>query len=135
MAPKTNKPKTLRIVLERRSIGLRFVMARLDGAALRKAWPEWNHRRVKGTINGFAFRTTLFPGGEGALLFLVVNRQMQAGARVKAGDAVKLVLEPDNAELEPLPAELERALKPGQGRGAVVREADALDAQGLCATT
>ncbi len=60
-------------------------MARLDGVALRTAWPEWNHRRVTGTINGFAFRTTLFPAQKGALLSLVVNRAMQAGAGVKAG--------------------------------------------------
>ena len=111
MASTRTKPKTLQIVLERRAVGLNFVMARLDGTALRKAWPEWTDRRVKGTINGFAFRTTLFPAQKGTLLFLVVNREMQSGAGVKAGDTVKLRLEPDLEASNPIPAELERGLK------------------------
>ncbi|HVZ83310.1 MAG TPA: YdeI/OmpD-associated family protein [Terracidiphilus sp.] len=106
-----NKPQTFQIVLERRAVGLQFVMARLDGMALRKAWPEWKNRRVMGTMNGYAFRSTLFPAQKGALLFLVVNREMQAGAHVKAGNTVKLRLEPDMDALYAIPVELERALK------------------------
>jgi len=71
------KPKALVVVLERHKIGLPYVVARLDAAALRKAWPEWANRRVKGEINGVALRTTLFPARQGAELVLVVNRKMQ----------------------------------------------------------
>jgi hypothetical protein len=53
----TLKAKTLEAVLEEAERRPRFVMARLDGAALRKAWPAWTDRRVQGQINGFAFRT------------------------------------------------------------------------------
>lgn len=111
MASTRTKPLTFQIVLERRAVGLNFVMARLDGAALRKAWPEWKNRRVKGAINGFAFRTTLFPAQKGALQFLLVNREMQAGARVKAGDTVKVQLEPDVEAPVAMPVELERMLR------------------------
>ncbi|HZB87140.1 MAG TPA: YdeI/OmpD-associated family protein [Terracidiphilus sp.] len=105
------KAKTFEVVLERHAIGLRFVVARLDGAALRKAWPEWKDRRVKGTINGVDLRTTLFPARQGAEMVLIVNRALQKGARAGPGDRVKLRLEPDGGALEPIPAELLQALK------------------------
>ena len=65
---------------------------------LKKAWPEWHSRRVRGEINGFAFRTSLFPGPGGQGHVLVVNKQMQAGAKAKAGDKVQIRLEPDLEE-------------------------------------
>jgi len=41
--------------------------------------------RVRGTVNGFAFRTSLFPMR--AALSICWNRAMQAGAGVGLGDA------------------------------------------------
>lgn len=51
---------------------------------------------VKGTINGFAFRTSVFPTGDGSH-FMMVNKAMQAGAKAEAGDTVRVVFEKDTA--------------------------------------
>ena len=58
--------------------------------------------RVRGTVNGFAFRTSLFPDARGDF-HLLVNRRMQAGAGVGLGDAAEFRLQPD---LDPREAEL-----------------------------
>lgn len=105
------KAKTLEAVLEEAGRRPRFVVARLDGATLRKAWPAWTDRRVQGQINGFAFRTTLLSAKKGAELVLLVNRKMQAGAKAGLGDRVHLRLEPDEANGPEVPEELTDALK------------------------
>ncbi|HUK23458.1 MAG TPA: YdeI/OmpD-associated family protein [Terriglobales bacterium] len=48
---------------------------------------------VKGTINGFPFRSSLMNMGEGHMM--VVNAELRAGARCKAGDTVAVVMELD----------------------------------------
>ena len=48
---------------------------------------------VKGTINGFPFRSSLMNMGDGHMM--VVNAQMRAGAQCKAGDTVKVLMEVD----------------------------------------
>lgn len=50
---------------------------------------------VRGTINGFKFRSSLMPMG--GCHRMVVNQTMRHGAGVKAGDKVKVVLERDEA--------------------------------------
>jgi hypothetical protein len=49
---------------------------------------------VKGEINGFPFRTCLFPTAEGRHI-LLVNKRMQKAARVKAGASAHFQLELD----------------------------------------
>jgi hypothetical protein len=49
---------------------------------------------VKGEINGFPFRSSIFPMG-GGKFYMVVNREMREGAKVKAGQTVELVMEKD----------------------------------------
>ena len=51
---------------------------------------------VRGTINGFAFRSSLMPMG--GCHGMAVNRTMRAGAKAKAGDVVEVVLERDLEE-------------------------------------
>jgi hypothetical protein len=51
---------------------------------------------IKGTINGFAFRSSLMNMGSGHCT--VVNNEMRAGAKVKAGDTVSIVIELDDAK-------------------------------------
>jgi uncharacterized protein YdeI (YjbR/CyaY-like superfamily) len=58
--------------------------------------------RVRGEVNGFAFRTSLFPDVRGGF-YLLVNRAMQVGAGVALGEAAEFRLE---ADLEPREAEL-----------------------------
>lgn len=50
---------------------------------------------VRGTINGFAFRSSLMPMD--GCHKMVVNRTMREGAGVKAGDTVTVVMERDPA--------------------------------------
>jgi|ERR1700733_5298368 uncharacterized protein YdeI (YjbR/CyaY-like superfamily) len=94
---KPGSRKSFRAVLEATGTRPRFVMARVP-LDLKKTWPDWKNRRVRGAINGFAFRTTLFPFAKGTGHVLLVNKKMQAGARATAGDAVQIQIEPD---LEP----------------------------------
>jgi uncharacterized protein YdeI (YjbR/CyaY-like superfamily) len=75
---------------------------------VRKTWGEKTKLRVKGEINGFAFRTSLFSTGKGRH-FLLVNKKMQAGAGVGFGDAAEFRLEPDTEErVAGVPPELRR---------------------------
>src|SRR5881394_3459631 len=46
---------------------------------------------VRGTVNGYPFRSSLCNMGHG--YFMVVNKQMRAGAKCKAGDVVEVVLQ------------------------------------------
>src|SRR5271169_144406 len=48
---------------------------------------------VKGTINGFPFRSSLMNMGDGHMM--AVNAQMRAGGQCKAGDTVSVVMELD----------------------------------------
>ena len=48
---------------------------------------------VKGTINGFPFRSSLMNMGDGHMM--VVNAQLRAGAKCKAGDTVAVLMELD----------------------------------------
>lgn len=76
-----------------------------------KAWPKRNRLRVKGAINGFAFRTSLFTSALGGHV-LMVNKQMQKGAKVSLGGLAEIVLEPDFEERPVLvPAEFAKLLK------------------------
>jgi uncharacterized protein YdeI (YjbR/CyaY-like superfamily) len=109
------KPKTFRALLEPAGNGLNWVIARVpfDPA---KVWPVRKGRRVRGEINGFAFRTSLFPASGGKSHVLLVNKKMQAGARAKPGETAQFRLEPDLEEREPtVPAELAKALRADRG--------------------
>ncbi len=66
--------------------------------------------KVKGEINGFAFRTSLFPTGKG-YHYLLVNKRMQAGAGARPGSVAQFRLEPDTEKrVATVPAELQRVL-------------------------
>lgn len=109
MNPSTSK--SFRAVLESTGTSLHWVIARIP-LDLKKAWPAWRSRRVRGEVNGFAFRTSLFPSSSGSGHVLLVNKQMQAGACAKAGDKVQIRLEPDLDEPGfAVPRELKSALK------------------------
>ena len=100
-----------RAVLEALGNELRWVIARIpfDPA---KQWPERRGNRVRGEINGFAFRTSLFPYPQTGGRMLLVNKRMQAGAKARVGSKVEITLEPDFEERPALmPPELEKELK------------------------
>jgi hypothetical protein len=64
---------------------------------------------VRGTINGFPFRSSLMPMGGGYCM--AVNKTMREGAKAEAGDEVEVVLERDAEERTiEAPAELKKEL-------------------------
>jgi uncharacterized protein YdeI (YjbR/CyaY-like superfamily) len=105
------KIKSFTAVLEPLRNGLGWVIARIP-FDVAKAWPERRRLRVRGEIEGFAFRTSLFAASDGQGHFLLVNKKMQAGAKATVGSRVRIRLEPDLEERAVVtPPELERALK------------------------
>ena len=64
---------------------------------------------VKGTINGFPFRSSLMNMGDGHRM--VVNADLRAGAKCAAGDTVSVVMELDTAARKvELPAYLKKVI-------------------------
>ena len=67
---------------------------------------------VRGTINGFPFRSSIFPMGKDGCHMMAVNRGMREGARAKAGDIVSIAMERDDEpRVVTPPADLARALE------------------------
>jgi uncharacterized protein YdeI (YjbR/CyaY-like superfamily) len=99
-----------RALLEPEGTALNWVIARVPFAP-EKVWKTRHGKRVKGTINGFAFRTSLF-GSAAKGYCVLVNKAMQKGARVYAGGMAEFVLEPDLEERNAtVPPELAKLLK------------------------
>lgn len=101
--------KSFQATLQRIDSPLKWVMVRVPFDA-GKVWGKHGQIKVQGEINGFAFRTSLFPDGKGGHR-LLVNKQMQRGANAAPGMAARFRLEPDNAKrVVIVPAEFQRAL-------------------------
>jgi uncharacterized protein YdeI (YjbR/CyaY-like superfamily) len=101
--------KSFEATLERGSSRLNWVIVRVP-LDVSKVWGKRGMLRVKGTINSFAFRTSLFPTGKGDHV-LLVNKRMQAGGKASVGAVARFHLEPDTEErVVTVPAELEMAL-------------------------
>ena len=65
---------------------------------------------VAGTINGFPFRNSLMPEGDGTHS-MMVNKALQSGAGIKVGDMVTVVMDIDREKrVVKVPAELAAAL-------------------------
>jgi len=76
-----------------------------------KVWGMRGPIKVKGKVNGYAFRTSLFPAREGGHI-LPVNTRMQKGARAAVDSIAYFQLELDREERTvALPVEIERILK------------------------
>jgi uncharacterized protein YdeI (YjbR/CyaY-like superfamily) len=108
---KSSAAKTFTALLEPDGTRLRWVVARVP-FDIAKVWPKRRGRSVRGTIEGFAFRTTLFPYAQGGGLVLLVNKKMQAAAGTHVGGKVRITLEPDLEEREiTIPQEVQKELK------------------------
>src|ERR1700761_3237744 len=104
------KPKTFRTTLEKVSTTPTWVIARLPFDP-KKSWPDWPNRRVRGTLKGFAFRTSLL-STKGQGYWFVVYKKMLAGAGAKPGDKVEVRIEPDpEAQVYNEPKELTAVLR------------------------
>jgi hypothetical protein len=65
---------------------------------------------VKGTLNGFAYRSSLFPSG-GSGHEMLINKELQRGAEVGPGDIVRVEMEPDTEPREvAIPSDFRQAL-------------------------
>jgi hypothetical protein len=65
---------------------------------------------VRGTINGFPFRSSVFPMG-GGNHYMAVNRATREGAGAKGGDSVSVVMEVDTEpRVVAVPADFKKAL-------------------------
>ncbi len=66
---------------------------------------------VAGTMNGFPFRNSLMPEGDGKHS-MTVSKELMAGAKARAGEMVKVTMKVDDApRVVEVPGELEAALK------------------------
>lgn len=101
--------KSFRATLERLRSNLGWIIIWIP-FNVKKVWGTRGRLRVRGEINGFAFRTSLFPTRKGEH-FLLVNKKMQAGGHASEGTRAEFLLEPDTEErVVAVPAELKRIL-------------------------
>jgi hypothetical protein len=106
-----SQAKSFHAVLEPLHGGLGWVIARVP-FDVAKAWPVRRGLRVRGEIEGFAFRTSLFRYSDREGHFLLVNKKMQKAAGASIGSRVHISLEPDLEErVAAMPPELAHALK------------------------
>jgi hypothetical protein len=99
--------KTFRATLERIQSRLGWTIIRIP-FDVGKIWGTRGQLRVKGEINGFAFRTSLFPARGGGQI-LLVNKNMQQGGDARQGMSARFHLEPDlEKRIAVVPAELKR---------------------------
>ena len=83
-------------------------------------WGLRGQTKVKGEINGFVFRTSLFPTREGRH-FLLVNKHMQKGARAVEGSVARFQMELDRKKRTvTVPDELKRYSQAGWLASALV---------------
>jgi uncharacterized protein YdeI (YjbR/CyaY-like superfamily) len=110
MATAKATQKTFDAFLERGGDALNWTIVRVP-VDVAKVWGVRGQLKVTGQINGFPFRTSLFPTGKGSHI-LLVNKKMQAGGKVQQGMKAKFLLQPDLTQREvSVPEELVRVLK------------------------
>jgi uncharacterized protein YdeI (YjbR/CyaY-like superfamily) len=109
------KPK-LKLVAKSFKAALEPIPSRLGWIIIRipfdvpKVWRTRGNVRVKGEINGFAFRASVFPTSKGYHCMLI-KRSMQTGANAFLGDTAHFRLVPDTTKhVTSVPPELQRIL-------------------------
>jgi uncharacterized protein YdeI (YjbR/CyaY-like superfamily) len=101
--------KSFKATLERMPSNLGWVIVRIP-LDVPRVWGVRGMLKVRGEINGFEFRTSLFPTGKG-YHYLLVNKRMQAGAGVSCGDSAQFRLEPDTTKrVVIVPSEFQKIL-------------------------
>ena len=101
--------KSFKATLERLRSNLGWVVIWIP-FKVHKVWGSRGRLKIRGEINGFPFRTSLFPTRKGEH-FLLVNKKMQEGANAVEGSTAEFLLEPDTEErIVVVPAELKNIL-------------------------
>ena len=93
--PAKSTTRTFEAVLEHSGNSLNWIIIRVP-FDVAKTWGKRGQLKVAGEINGFPFRTSLFPTGSGTHFF-IVNKKMQAGGKASPGMKARLRLAPDTA--------------------------------------
>jgi uncharacterized protein YdeI (YjbR/CyaY-like superfamily) len=108
MKPKPKRvAKSFKATLEPIPSRLGWVIIRIP-FDVPKVWGTHAMVRVKGEINGFAFRAPVFPTSKGYHCMLI-KKSMQTGANAFLGDTAHFRLEPDTAKrVATIPPELQR---------------------------
>lgn len=102
--------KTFDAYLERGGDRLNWTIVRVP-VDVARVWGVRGQLKVMGQINGFEFRTSLFPTGKGDHI-LMVNKKMQAGGKVQVAMKAHFVIQPDLAPRKvEVSKELERVLQ------------------------
>jgi uncharacterized protein YdeI (YjbR/CyaY-like superfamily) len=102
--------KSFQATLERGGGALNWVIVRIP-FDVSKLWGKRGQLRVRGEINGFVFRTSLFPTGDGRHI-LLVNKGMQKGGRAGLGVTARFRLAPDTEKRKvAMPLELKSAFE------------------------
>ena len=108
--PAKSTARTFEAVLEHSGNSLNWIIIRVP-FDVAKTWGTRGQLKVAGEINGFPFRTSLFPTGSGTHFF-IVNKKMQAGGKASPGMKARLRLTPDTASRNiESPQELLRMLR------------------------
>ena len=101
--------KSFKATLEHIPSKLGWVIIRIP-FDVSKVWGTRGNVRVKGEINGFAFRASVFPTSKGYHCMLI-KRSMQTGASASVGETAQFRIEPDTAKrVATVPPELQRIL-------------------------
>jgi hypothetical protein len=108
-----SKPKSIaksfNATLERIPSRLNWVFVRIP-FDVSKTWGTRAKVRVKGEINAFAFRASVFPTSKGYHC-LLIKKSMQTGANAGVGDTAHFRIVPDTAKpVAAIPPELQRIL-------------------------
>jgi uncharacterized protein YdeI (YjbR/CyaY-like superfamily) len=113
--PKKSKPdsptaRSFQATLERMRSRLHWTIVRIPFDAA-KAFGVNGQIKIKGSVNGFAFRTSLFATRDGGHI-LLVNKRMQKGANVRVGTVARFEIELDTEKRIPaIPEPFERILR------------------------
>lgn len=108
--PTKSSSRTFEATLQRSGDKLNWVIIRVP-FDVQKVWGTRGQLKIKGEINGFPLRTSLFPDGKGNHI-MMVNKKMQRGGAAFTGSKARFRLEPDTAErVAKVPTELQRVLK------------------------
>jgi len=101
--------KSFEATLERMRSRLNWVIIRVPFDAA-KVFGQRGQIKINGTINGFPFRTSLFPTGHSGHI-LLVNKRMQKGSRAGPGAVARFEIELDTEKrVATIPEQLQRIL-------------------------
>ena len=101
--------KSFKATLERPPSHFNFVLIRIP-FDVTKVWGTRAKVRVKGEINGFPLRASVFPTSKGYQCMLI-KKSLQTGGNASVGETAQFRIEPDTAKrVATVPPELQRIL-------------------------